>query len=534
MDYIEILNKIIEYEKKDNYDRLKLLIINKSVDLGLDYTLFFPSTINTFLLYLVGHPIENYLCKIFIEKDKEFIKKYIYEDFKLFHLKIENKILNDDLKKEYEYILKNYSENFLEIWFSYNNVIVQIILVINSLLDLNTLQYVYKYDYSIFNSILLNIYILILALNSIKFIENELSIDRKDYLNYKNNLYEEINHLLDNFFFIKEVDNYKFHTDKIIENIDILIDEIYENFIGMPSSLNGKIRNMYQTERWYNFIFFLLTPFNPILSRHINNSIRGRIKKLIDVVIVLQKKLIDNSIYYKILNELIDKKDIKDLYLSDSEILFKISNISHSYHENVLFDDISIKIPKNKWVFLYGNSGDGKSTLCNFLMKKNKCSSGKIHYMGLYDDYIFDDIKKDISFINLNSDIFNNYSILFNLTYCVKNIDYNIIYYYLKLFNMEKYIDKLNDNVNFLSTGEKQRIKLIRLILHDKPIWFLDESTSNINTELEIIVIKELKRIQELKKKSVVFICHNPNIIQYSDYIIKIKNKKIYIEKIIL
>ena len=104
------------------------------------------------------------------------------------------------------------------------------------------------------------------------------------------------------------------------------------------------------------------------------------------------------------------------------------------------------------------------------------------------------------------------------------------MYYYLYYFKLEKYVDRLQENIGNLSTGEKQRIKIIRLILHDKPIWIIDEITSNVDNDTEKIILQKLKEIQVEKKKSVIHITHNLENIAFSDTKMYIKDYKIFIE----
>ena len=92
---------------------------------------------------------------------------------------------------------------------------------------------------------------------------------------------------------------------------------------------------------------------------------------------------------------------------------------------------------------------------------------------------------------------------------------------------MKQLQSRLHDKMKGLSTGENKRIKLIRLILHDRPIWFLDEVTANLNDELEKVVLDELFKIKTEKKKTVLFISHNKSTSRYADAIYKIDKKEV-------
>jgi ABC-type multidrug transport system ATPase subunit len=527
-----IVNRLFNYEKDDNYERLILLTVNKITQESLRFSETFPANIERLIFNFIGSVGEIKLAKLLIEKDKQFFKKYIFSDFKEFKNKLFKKI-NEDSKKNYEYIFKNYFDNFLELWFVYNNILTDLMILFQNIIEFNLSSYLYKFDYTLYDKIILNIYISIILIQWFLFIRKRVSRENHEYLKYKNLFYTELNEVFNSFNIINEMDNFEYHSKQILEVIDSLTDEIY----GMCSIgvYDVSVREQFIFDRFLNFIFLSITTYNPVLASQLSSELVSLLKTILDKVIVLEKKIIDNSLYEEILQEAICEEVYENLYIENSEILFKINNLSHSFCNNILFDNVNITIPKNKWIYFYGKSGYGKSTLCKFLLNLSKFDKGDIVYMDKYNDYSYNNLKKSISYVYLNADLFINSSILFNLTYALNNIDndiYNLINYYMKLFKLDKYINNLDESIRSLSSGEKQRIKIIRLIIHDKPIWILDEPTSNIDAELEIIIIKELKRIQEEKKKSVIFICHNPDIIKYADLIMKIKDNKINIEKV--
>ena len=83
-----------------------------------------------------------------------------------------------------------------------------------------------------------------------------------------------------------------------------------------------------------------------------------------------------------------------------------------------------------------------------------------------------------------------------------------------------------------LSTGEKQRVKLVRCILQDKPIWLLDEGTANVDEHCELEMLHILREIQKRKRKSVIHITHNRDLIRFCDYLLRIRNEMVTIKRI--
>lgn len=220
-----------------------------------------------------------------------------------------------------------------------------------------------------------------------------------------------------------------------------------------------------------------------------------------------------------------EKCDI-DIGLLKNGVLFRLHNISFKFNDCLLFNADDLIIPSMKWITVKGASGAGKTTLCGLLLKILYIESGVI-FLNKYEKYDYNSIRQYISYVKPSLDLFDK-SIEFNVKFGVKDknseLVNNLIMYYMTLFRLDKYVDNLDTNINNLSTGEKQRIKIIRCILQDRPIWFLDEITSNIDKECEKIVLSVLHQIQIRKKKSVFHITHSVTSKNACDFVLSIKN----------
>lgn len=247
---------------------------------------------------------------------------------------------------------------------------------------------------------------------------------------------------------------------------------------------------MYQEIRSSSFsVAFLLIDYNECMS---------------------QLKLLDPDDKVANLPAILPEKCDIDIGLLKNGVLFRLQNISFKFNDCLLFKADDLIIPSMKWITVKGASGAGKTTLCGLLLKIIYIESGVI-FLNEYEKYDYNSIRQHISYVKPSLDLFDK-SIEFNVKFGVKDnnseLTNNLIMYYMTLFRLDKYVDNLDTNINKLSTGEKQRIKIIRCILQDRPIWFLDEITSNIDKECEKIVLRVLRQIQIRKKKSVFHITH--------------------------
>ncbi len=225
---------------------------------------------------------------------------------------------------------------------------------------------------------------------------------------------------------------------------------------------------------------------------------------------------------------------VVDPRLLANGVLFRLRNVVYTFDKTLLFrNEGELVIPSMKWITLRGESGSGKTTLCSLLLKTIPDNDADIVLMDEYNEYDYNSIRKLISCVKPNMDLFDK-SIEFNLTFGVKNGSSSLvgkqITFYMETFGLSNLIDRLDKNINDLSTGEKQRVKIIRCILQDKPIWFLDEITSNLDSDCEQTVMSCLRQIQIKKNKSVIHISHNPELIKYSDCNISIDDKTVHIQ----
>ena len=223
-------------------------------------------------------------------------------------------------------------------------------------------------------------------------------------------------------------------------------------------------------------------------------------------------------------------------YDTPSENIFTLENVTIEYEEdnimNILLENINLNFETNKSHFIYGNSGCGKTTLFNAVMKRMKIKNGSITFFGL--DYTYFSIRAYLSYITSESALFSK-SLYYNITYGLnkkivseqKNEIVTKIIEYMNLFGLETFISKMRTkNAIKLSKGQTQRIAIIRLfiqiIFDDRRIIFLDEFSSNIDNEMEKNIFTELRNLQKSHPFTLFYISHNLYNKKYSDYIYEI------------
>ena len=214
-----------------------------------------------------------------------------------------------------------------------------------------------------------------------------------------------------------------------------------------------------------------------------------------------------------------DKQKLKDISIS-------IKNVDFGYNnDRTVLHNVSVEIKNKSMVALVGESGCGKSTITNLLLKLNKVDKGEILLNGINLNNIpFDELRKKVSFMSHSSYIFNT-TIEENLRMGKENATKEELYKALKKANLYDFVmglDKklqtpVGENGSFLSGGQKQRLAIARMILTDTEVYIFDEATSNIDVESEDLVLDTIYTLA--KEKTVIVISHRLANIKNADKI---------------
>lgn len=230
--------------------------------------------------------------------------------------------------------------------------------------------------------------------------------------------------------------------------------------------------------------------------------------------------------------DLLDTKVEAEKELSDKDkeklenISISIKNVDFSYdNERKVLHNVNVDIKNKSMVALVGESGCGKSTITNLLLKLNKVDKGEILLNGINLNNIpFDELRKKVSFISHSSYIFNS-TIEENLRMGNEYATEEELYSALKKANLYEFVMGLEkklqtpvgENGSFLSGGQKQRLALARMILTNPEVYIFDEATSNVDVESEDSILETIYALS--KEKTVVVISHRLANIKNADKI---------------
>lgn len=224
-------------------------------------------------------------------------------------------------------------------------------------------------------------------------------------------------------------------------------------------------------------------------------------------------------------------------------VLLQVKNIQKSYeidsktYEDVL-GGINIEFDDSKIYAIYGPSGCGKTSLLNIISGLDLDYSGDVIFKDQrLRDFKLQELanfrKNNIGFVFQNFNLISHQSVLDNvkIPLRLKNLSEKemneIGESYLKQLGILEFKQK---NVKQLSGGQKQRVAIARALVNSAQLIVADEPTGSLDSSSQDAVLKIFKELVR-QGKTIIIVTHNPEVTEYADVILKMKDGKI-IEKI--
>ena len=219
--------------------------------------------------------------------------------------------------------------------------------------------------------------------------------------------------------------------------------------------------------------------------------------------------------------------------LSSFEKSIEFRNVSFSYSAAPVLKNIDLTIEKGKTVALVGPSGSGKSTLANLVPRFYDPTEGEVLIDGLsLKEYDFNAVRAQMGIVTQESILFND-TIFNNIAFGVTDMDEEQVIRAAKMANAHEFImqheegyqRKIGEQGSKLSGGQKQRITIARALLKNPSILILDEATSSLDSESEMLVQDAINKL--MKNRTSLVIAHRLSTIQNADEILVMDNGKI-------
>lgn len=207
-----------------------------------------------------------------------------------------------------------------------------------------------------------------------------------------------------------------------------------------------------------------------------------------------------------------------------------IKNVSKSYGSNAALDEISLRIGDGEVCVIVGPSGSGKTTLLNIIAGFIKPDSGELIMNGKTIN-LLSSRDRNIGMVFQEIGLFSHMTARENISFGLEIKKYNkkdINKRVKEVADMLKISSLLDKRPKNLSGGEAQRVAMGRTLATDPALLLFDEPMGNLDANLKIEMLAEIKRIQLSLKKTFVYVTHDQEqAFSIADRVIIIKEGKL-------
>ncbi len=232
-------------------------------------------------------------------------------------------------------------------------------------------------------------------------------------------------------------------------------------------------------------------------------------------------------------HEVKDNPSAKPLEVKKGEIVFQNVTFKYGLNTRYILQNFNLKIKPQEKIALIGPSGGGKSTIVKLLFRFFDIEKGEILIDGQnIADVSQNSLRENISLVPQEPILFHR-TLMENIRYGRRSATDEEVIRAAKLAHCHEFIMSFPDKYNTyvgergvkLSGGERQRVAIARAILKNAPILVLDEATSSLDSESELLIQDALTNL--MQGKTVIVIAHRLSTISKMDRIVVIENGQI-------
>lgn len=213
--------------------------------------------------------------------------------------------------------------------------------------------------------------------------------------------------------------------------------------------------------------------------------------------------------------------------------IIEVKGLKKNYGELEVLKSIDLEIEEGQVVCIIGPSGSGKSTFLRCLNRLEKTTEGKV----IVDGYDLTDKNTDLNFVRQEIGmVFQHFNLFPHLT-IKENITLAPVElgretkedadkHALELLRMVGLEDKADVYPKTLSGGQKQRVAIARALVNNPEMIVADEPTGSLDSQSQENVLEIFKELAEAGK-TVIIVTHNPEVADYADVVIKMKDGEV-------
>ena len=215
--------------------------------------------------------------------------------------------------------------------------------------------------------------------------------------------------------------------------------------------------------------------------------------------------------------------------------MIKVKNISKSYKDAIVLNNVSLEINKGDFTAVMGPSGSGKSTLLYSISSMDNPDEGEVIFEGI-DVYKLSESElskfrlNKMGFVFQNSQLLKNLSIFDNIILpgmVAKRESIEVVRARATELMSKMGIEDIKDrDIREVSGGQLQRAAICRAMINSPEILFMDEPTGALNSEAASQVMEILKKLNQ-EGISIMLVTHDSKMASMAKKVIYIKDGKL-------
>ncbi len=227
-----------------------------------------------------------------------------------------------------------------------------------------------------------------------------------------------------------------------------------------------------------------------------------------------------------------EEDDAPDLEVGSGDVTYDDVTFGYSDEETIV-ENVDFTIEGGETVALVGPTGAGKSTVLKLLMRMYDVDEGAIRVDGQnIDEVTLRSLRQAMGYVSQDTFLFYG-TVEENIAYGTFDASREAVIEAAKMAEAHAFIENLPDGYDTevgergvkLSGGQRQRISIARAILRDPEILILDEATSDVDTETEMLIQRSLDRLTE--NRTTFAIAHRLSTIKDADLILVLEDGKV-------
>jgi len=223
--------------------------------------------------------------------------------------------------------------------------------------------------------------------------------------------------------------------------------------------------------------------------------------------------------------------DADSIVVENGDVVY--DEVTFGYDEETIIEDVSFEVDGGETVALVGPTGAGKSTILKLLLRMYDVDEGRIAIDGQdLRDVTIPSLRRAIGYVSQDTFLFYG-TVEENLKYGSFGASREEVVEAAKMAEAHAFIENLPDGYDTevgergvkLSGGQRQRISIARAILKDPAILVLDEATSDVDTETEMLIQRSLDDLTA--DRTTFAIAHRLSTIKDADKIVVLEGGQI-------